>query len=191
MEIFMAILTIFSLGLAFRIRGGLFGKNIGWGTTTARLLSWALPVTLFVAYWYPPILFTAFESFFAAYKLSEYYYLGFVYLSIFLGAVAPWFKSLDFGRKDGTWLKDFLLHSGRGVIWVAGLAAVFIVYGIYIPAIILLVSGLLCGVAYEIGWNLPTPFQVNREGGFNTGPEIGEFLFGALIGLALVLGAIL
>lgn len=187
MEIVMLVVTVLSLGLAFRLRGGLFGKEIGWGSTTARLVAWSLPVTLFVAYWYPPILFTAFIN----YISFDYLYIPLVFIGAYLGSVLGWWGTIDMGRIEGEWIKEFTLHSARGILWTAGVAGVFTLYGLFIPAIALLISGISCGIIYEIGWRTPTFFKPTPEGGFNTGSEIGEFLFGAVIGLAIALGSII
>lgn len=187
-DLLMSLFTIVVLGIGFRIRGGLFGKNIGWGATKARLISWSLPVTLLIMYWYPIESFYSVKEYINILTENEYVFYTIIFGSVFAGTVLPWWGSLDFGRHEGTWLKDFLFHSLRGILWVSGLVIIFSIYGLYIPALLLFTTGILCGIMYEIGWQIKTPFKVNREGGLNTGTEIGEVLFGSLIGLSLVLG---
>lgn len=175
------LLSIFAMALGFRIRGGLFGKNIGWGATTARFCAWALPTTATITLWFNGALFE--------HVYFQHEHLILFFFAAWLGAIAPWWKSLDLGRREGTWLVDFLLHSIRGTLWTLPIAAVFAFYGMWDPAWVLLAGGTLCGLVYEAGYKLPTPFKVNREGGLNQGPELGEFLYGATIGLTILVAA--
>ena len=47
---------------------------------------------------------------------------------------------------------------------------------------LLVLAGTLCPLAYTIGWAIPSKVK-----GLNQGPELGEFIFGGLIGAAMVL----
>lgn len=180
-EIAKGLMTLFAQASGFRIRGGLFGKNIGWGATTARFCAWALPTTATIALWFNSSLFDPYWF--------QYEHLILFFFATWLGAIGPWWKSLDLGRREGTWLVDFILHSVRGTLWTLPIAAVFVLYGHLDPALILLAGGTLCGLVYELGYKLPTPFQINRYGGLNQGPELGEFLYGATIGLTIIVAS--
>ena len=47
-----------------------------------------------------------------------------------------------------------------------------------------MLAGLTCGAAYEIGWRLRPPGDARRP----AATEIGEALFGAAVGAALLAG---
>ncbi len=144
-------------GFGFWLRGSAhFEEWTGRGATTARIVCWAAPLGIFSwALGVPPL-----ES--AAIGVAAW-----------LGCLAPWWGSLDMGRQEGTWLHDFVMHTLRGALWVLPIwLAVMVAFGSWWP---LLVVAPLCGVVYELGYRL-WPAR---------GTEIGEAVFGALIGLAL------
>jgi hypothetical protein len=144
-------------GFGFWLRGSaLFEKWTGRGATTARITCWALPLGLFGwALGLPPIEASALA------------------VAAWIGCLAPWWDSLDLGRQEGTWLRDFAWHTLRGALWVAPIwLVVLLSFGSWWP---LAVVALLCGIVYELGYRL-WPAK---------GTEVGEALFGALIGLAL------
>lgn len=146
-------------GAGFRLRGWSgFERLIGRGATTARIAGWAAPLALLcvltapLPWWGGPL----------------------IGLALWAGAIAPWWGSLDFGRMDGTWLRDAALHALRGVVWVVPVAAAVALLGgaWWCP----LAAGLLCVPAYELGYRLRPAI----------GTEIGEIIFGACIGAALI-----
>lgn len=156
------------LAAGFRLRGAAaFMRWTGRGATTARIFAWALPVGLCawaLGAWWP-------------YAIA----LG---VASWVGCLAPWYGSLDLGRHEGTWLRDFAMHSFRGVLWTLPMAAVLFAAQFTVWPEVgaggwwwLLIAGALCGLLYEAG------YRVNEA----RGTEIGEVLFGAAIGVALVL----
>lgn len=150
--------TIPLLAFGFWLRGSaLFERLTGRGATTARLVCWALPCGL--AWW--------------ALGGNPLYAAG-AAVAAWLGTLLGWWGSLDLGRNEGTWLEDFLLHTARGVLWTAPMAAVALVQ--HEAWWWMLGVGALCGLLYELG------YQLNEA----RGTEIGEFLFGAVIGAAMV-----
>lgn len=174
----LALITILVLGICFRIRGGLFNDHIptwAWGSTKARLIAWALPVTLAIWLWTP----------------VTYVWLSAIFIATWLGTILGWWHSLDMGTQDGTLAMDFSFHTLRGLFWTLPVALVTGFLGLYNLSIALILAGSLCGIAYLAGYKTPTPVQLEAEGGMNSGPEIGEFYFGAIIGLAIIIGGLL
>lgn len=156
--------------LGFRMRGGLWGNIIGWGATTARLLAWALPVALLSWYWYQ----------------LDLWLVPAVFVATWLGTLLPWWGSIDMGRNEGTWIRDLLVITGRGVLWTLAVALVFLYAGFVSTALSTLVAGAMMGIWYEIGWRIPSTVP-----GFSKGPELGEAIFGFVFGLALCLPVVL
>jgi hypothetical protein len=71
--------------------------------------------------------------------------------------------------------------ASRGLVWT--LPAALVVWQFDIGnAIALLIVGLACPLFYELGYRTPSKIPYLRQG-----PEVGEVLFGAAIGLALTL----
>lgn len=156
----LAILAPLILAAGFRLRGdAIFARWTGRGATTARIVAWAVPCGLI------------------AWGLYGLWYVGLAMgAAAFLGAVLGWWGSLDLGRVEGTWAKDFALHSLRGVLWTLPMAAAaWLGAGDPLP---LLIAGALCGVCYEIGWR----FRAHQT-------EIAEAIFGFAVGVGLVAGA--
>lgn len=160
MTVALAILAPLILAAGFRLRGdAVFARWTGRGATTARIVAWAIPCGLI------------------AWGLYGEWYVGLAMaVAAFLGAILGWWQSLDLGRVEGTWLKDFAMHTLRGVLWTAPMgAAAWLGAGNPVP---LLIAGALCGVAYEIGWR----FKARQT-------EIAEAVFGAVVGLGMVASA--
>jgi len=163
------IVILFSSILAsigFRIRGGLFGQQIGWGTTVARFVSWAIPMTA--------ITFLT---------VSGYPLWAIVptILAWWLGCLFPWWHSLDMGRMSGTLLQDTIMHSLRGIIWV--LPPVVLVGIIAGPSLVLaipLLISLLCGPSYVLGYYIS-----EKISSYMGGTEYGELIFGFIVGLSI------
>lgn len=107
-----------------------------------------------------------------------------VAVGLWLGGRAPWWRSLSLGRHaaDGAEGLQYLRHATRGMLWVAGGAAGAWLGGAsYLP---LLVAGVMCVPAYVAGYAL-------REGDdspYTNPTAVGEMLFGAAIGVGVVLG---
>ena len=155
----LALLAPVILAVGFRLRGAAeFQRWTGRGATSARLACWAAPVGLI------------------GWGLHGEWYAGAALAAAaWLGSVAGWWGSLDLGRNEGTWLRDFALHTARGLLWVAPLAlAAWLTAGDPVP---LLVAGIACGLAYEAGWRA-SPRHAT---------EIGEAAFGFIVGAAIAL----
>jgi len=156
-------LATFIGGLGFRVRGGLWGERIGWGATKARFVAWATPMA-FIQYF--------------AWSQSAIWMIPIFIIAWWLGCLLPWWKSLDMGRDEGPWWKDFILHSVRGIWWC--LPPVLVMWGLTLSipfsTLLILGAGLLCGVVYEIGYQIK-----ERVSDFMQGSEYGEIIFGALI----------
>lgn len=150
--------------IGFRVRGGLWNDKIKWGATTARLVAWSLPMSL--------ITYTAFQF------NQPLWYIPIFILTWWVGCLLGWWHSIDMGRLDGNWTKDFILQSIRGLFWTlpTAIAVCLLTQSIPISMIILLVSGLSCGICYEIGWRLSEKKPIMG------GTEYGEFIFGLVIG---------
>lgn len=183
-EIAIGLITAAGVGGAmFRIRGSAaFERWVGRGATTARIMAWALPMAMVTLGgighgWDFPI-------------------MAFAY---WLGAIAPWFQSLSLGRVpeekmqvlpsflarrwpslaaflvEDSWRRDAVMHAIRGMIWVLPPTIALVYTGGCWWAMLL--AGLVCLPAYEIGWRVSP----------RRGTEIGEVLFGAVVGAAAAL----
>lgn len=179
MEYFLLVLNAAIVGaIGFRLRGGMFGAQIGWGSTTARLAAWALPMSLLV-YLHAPDATTL--------------WLPVMVVAWWLGCLLGWWESLDMGRMHHTLWRDMLMHSVRGMAWVVppGLA-LSVLRGVPEPTLYLpLLAGALCGPVYALGYKLSDAFG-DRFVDFGdpwptVGSEWGEYLFGALVAVAFVL----
>lgn len=167
--IISTILSMFVLGMGFRIRGGLWGDKIGWGATTARIVAWAIPVALVCWAWYA----------------FAWYIAVAVGVMAWVGTTWGWFGALDMGRNDHAWLRDFLVMSVVGFARMAVIAPVLVYVGLPMAALSICIAGALCGVLYELGWRTPS-----TKPGFYQGPEVGEFYYGSAVGLAIALAAL-
>lgn len=147
-------------GTGFRVRGDdIFKKWTGRGLTTARIVCWAVPCGLL--------------ALMAGASLVVALMIG---VAAWLGSIAGWWNSLTLGRnpKEGPLVEQWLRHTARGLLWTAPMVMVAIQAGG--NGAWLALAGLLCGPAYELGWRTYP----------QRGTEIGEFVFGALIGAALM-----
>lgn len=155
---------IFALlcGAAMRLRGSdLWNKWTGTGTTGGRAL-WSVVVGACIWATYPS-------------------YLTLLTIPLlFAGAVPGWPGSIDLGRNEGTWGKDFALMTVRGLLFTfpAGAYMAWLVDPSYL---VFAFSGALAGVLYEAAWRIPVKYEHLRQG-----PPLGEFLFGVAVGLSLV-----
>lgn len=149
-------------GVGFWLRGSAtFARATGRGATTARIVAWAMPLAAF-AWLLTPL---------------AWWWCAALAVALWLGALPGWWGSLDLGRVEGAWPRDLALHTLRGVVWMAPAAAVLGLAGAaWWPP---LLAGLSCGAAYEVGWRV-WPARAT---------EVGECLFGAACGAALLWGA--
>lgn len=147
------MVSILWSALWFRIRGGL----IPLGSSTAARLVFALAMT------YPVI----YDWRLAA--LAPAWYLG---------SVLAWYKSIDMGRIEGTWLWDASKISLRGITWTILPVGVFYFFGYEAWSLVL--AGFLCPLAYELGWRIPSKIK-----GLRQGPELSEVIFGSFLGLGM------
>jgi hypothetical protein len=145
--------------IGFRLRGSaLFEQWTGRGATTARIVCWAVPMGALSLLTLP-------------WELALLAGAGF-----WLGAIPGWYGSLGLTGK-----KDYAIMAVRGVCWTLPAAMAF-VNDAPLNAVALLIAGALCPVAYHLGGLIPSKIENLRQG-----PEVGEVLFGALIGLAIAL----
>lgn len=150
--------------IGFRIRGSSeFRKWTGRGATTARIVCWAIPMSI-VSLNHVPI---------------EYAWM--MTIAFFLGAVPGWCGCLDLGRDDGKVFQDYLVMTARGILWVIPAALVMSFFNQY-TSTYMLIAGVLCPLAYTVGWITESSIPNLRRG-----PELGEFIFGGLIGASLAI----
>lgn len=159
--LFLPMLVGAIVGAAgFRLRGSKqWALWTGGGIGTARLFAWALPVAL-TAWLMLPL---------------EWWEALLLWVALWAGALTAWWGSLDLGRMEGTWARDFGLHTLRGLVWVIPPAVALLLAHEPIwwaP----LIAGACCGLVYEIGWQLQPRWAI----------ETGEVLFGGLVGAAVM-----
>ena len=151
----MGVLLCAAVGAAgFRLRGSaLWSRITGRGAGTARVFAWALPLAVVSPLpwaWVPAL---------AA--------------ALWLGSLAAWWGSLDMGRNEGSFARDFALHALRGMVWVIPAALVLTAAGrLWWP---LLAAGALCAPIYAVAWRI-WPVRAT---------EAAECGFGACIGAAI------
>jgi hypothetical protein len=119
------------------------------------------------------------------YQLSWVYFPVLI-LAAWIGCLLPWWGTIDMGRKEGNWFRDFVVITFRGALWTLPMAAVFAYAGLTAVAVSLFAVGLAMGVWYEAGWRTPSTCP-----GFSQGSELGELYFGFAYGLTLALLAVL
>ena len=155
-------------GALFWLRGSsVFERVTGRGKTTADLL-WATSMALLAA----PLYADTADSLYGFFLLIAAFWAG---------GRLPWWRSLSLGRNpnEGSHWGAFARHTARGLFWVAPAAfAVGILGG---NSLRLAAVGLLAGVSWEVGWRLK---EHNPTGPFEA-TELGELLFGGLIGAAI------
>lgn len=89
-----------------------------------------------------------------------------------------------FGALEARTLADLKLLALRGLIFAAPAVVVLAWLGLPGQAGIFLLAGPLCGPLYYAAARIPSRIPQLRQG-----PELGEALFGAVLGAALALGA--
>lgn len=89
-------------------------------------------------------------------------------------------RAIDLGRREGEWLVDAL----RLLLIGAATVALPVVLTAVVGAMPwgLLLAGLLMPLCYELGWRIPSPIKHLGQG-----PELGELIFGAVIGAGMVM----
>jgi len=146
--------------LAFRVRGGLWGERLRLGTTGARLI-WAAVMAVLTC---------------GAAGLNWW---ALITAPLWFVATLPgWLDSLDLGKNEGTLAQDSMAMLLRGVWWtyLPGLGVSFVVgTPPYVAAL-----GVLCVPAYLAGAVVPI-----KVSGLHQGPELGEAIFGLVLGLGL------
>ena len=158
----MIVLAAVIGAIAFRFRGGLWNRYIPRGDFVGRLV-FALAV--------------------AALLMPDWRRASAMAIGLFAAACIPLGNSIDLGHIEGNWLQDRIILALRGLAYsVFPWVLVVLVPGASHFAFWFLPVGALMWLAYEIGWWVPL-----RMPGFAQGPEVGEALFGAALGVALVL----
>jgi len=166
--ILFLILGVVTSALLNRVRGGWTG-NLPFGATVARFV-WAFGCAAVI-------------NAQAAHVGIWGWWMLAIPVLLWLGTVMGWQGSLDLGRNEDSWFRDFAVMTARGLLWTAPTAAaVFWFWGIW-AALPLIVAGLLCAALYELAWYAPKSWSLP----FARGPEMGEVLFGAAVGFGLTL----
>lgn len=96
--------------------------------------------------------------------------------AFFLGTVLPWWHSIDLGRIEGNTASDYALNAIRG--WCFTALSGGVLWYLALPWQIGFV-GLACPLCYTLGWLIPSRVQNLQKG-----PELGEAIFGAVLGAA-------
>lgn len=148
--------------LLFRIRGGWLQLP----STTLGRVAWSAPMAAL-----------------AALASADWWLLGLGPL-LFLGCVLPWWQTIDLARNEGRFWRDFIVMTGRGVLWVAP-AFPLLFWREGWASLFVLAAGLSCAALYELGWRTPSNVRA-----FARGSELGEAYFGAAIGAGLAVAAI-
>lgn len=165
----MSVLLMALAGaFGFRIRGDeIVGKLLGGPSTNVGRLIWALSISGMAAILYGPMALFLIPAF-------------------FVGAIPGWFDSIDMGRNENSFERDFYVMMFRGVLFTmpAGIVLHFLGFNPMLFAW----SGVLCPLIYSICWLIPIK---NRWVG--QGTPLAETVFGAYVGsmLALTMGNVL
>lgn len=159
--------------------GSLLGAATFWLRGSAKFMEWTgRGKTTADTFW------AAVMAVLAFWAGMQWYGAVAVGLGLWLGARPGWWQSLSLGRHaaDGAEGLQYLRHAARGMVWVVGGAlGAWLGGASYVP---LLVAGAMCVPAYVAGYAL-------REGDgspYTNPTAVGEMLFGAAIGAAVVLG---
>lgn len=150
--------------VGFRLRGSaIFEEITGRGATTARIVCWAIPMGLVSLYHVP------------------WEWAWAISLGLFLGACPGWYHCTDLGRDDGKVVRDYVIMTIRGLVWTLPAALVMAYFNTNASSA-MMIAGLLCPLAYTIGWKIPSKIK-----GLHQGPELGEFIFGGMVGASVIL----
>ena len=182
MTFLLVLLFSAASGVVFRLRGSSsFAEWVGRGPGTIRLI-WGFALALFAwivdrgagpEWWLLPV-----APGWLAWPL-----LG---LALYLGCSFAWWGSLDMGRREHTFARDFAMHSLRGATWTLPAAVVVFLSGAG-PWWPLALAGASSGTIYALAWWFCPPSPPAQAIG--TGPvEMGEYGFGTAIGFALLAG---
>ena len=169
--LYVLIQTVVSAFLN-RVRGGWIG-NLPFGATVARWI-WAVGTSI-------PFVTMTFSL-----DVFSWWLVG-LPVALWLGTIMGWQGSLDLGRNEHTYWRDFAVMTARGLLWTMPsalfLSWVFwssVAWWVSWP---LFVTGAACALLYELAWHMPKTWRSP----FAAGPEMGEWFFGAAMGLALAL----
>lgn len=153
--------------LGNRLRGGLWGSVIGWGSGVARLGAWGIPCGV------------------GAWACGAPWWAALaVIVGAWAGCTVPQFGALSMGHRGGT---SGALAWGAMTLWgLARMGSVVLVAwwlggAWWWP----LAAGLLCAPLYELAWHVPLP--VRGLGYPDDPPEMAEALHGAAMGAGLFL----
>ena len=172
MLLYIALLVVSTIvgAVGFRLRGGLFNDKIKWGATTARFVGYALPMSIMTYLCFQPVLWS----------------IPIFVVTWWLGTILGWWKSIDMGRREGSFWTDFALQSIRGSIFaIPTAAALAFLVGLSPALLIMVIGGLSCGICYEIGWRLADKKSIMG------GTEYGEFIFGGALGATMAIASFL
>lgn len=169
-------LSILIGGLGNRLRGGLYGDRIGWGTGIARLVSWSIPVALLCLMAGLPLI-----------------YLPAMIAGLYLGSCFGQYGSLSMGHRGGkTGIQAWFF---MGLWGTARLLIPAILIGIATDSIpwLVIAAFFSCPLIYNFVWYTPPQFFL-KGFGYGEGPEKGydppelaELIHGIVMTLALVL----
>ena len=176
MLVVLCSLAVLIGGFGDRLRGGLFGNRIGWGTGLARLVAWSIPVALLTALAGLPLI-----------------YLVPMIIGLYLGCCAGQYDSLSMGHRGGkTGLQAWLGMSFWGTARLIIPAIIIGIFTQHVPWLII-VGFFSCPVLYYIAWYAPPKFYF-KGFGYGDGPatgydpsELGSYLHGIAMALVLVL----
>ena len=148
------------LGAAtFRLRGDVFiSKLLGVkNATTEGRLVWAIPMAGL-----------------AALAAGDWRLLALA-PALFLGSIFGWYSAMDLARGEGNYWRDFAVLALRGLVWTlfCGPVLWWFEYPWWFAF-----AGLLCPLAYEIGWRIED--KTRSQGA----PY--ETVFGAMLGGTLL-----
>ena len=154
--------------LGNRLRGGLWGDKIRWGTGVARLCAWGIPSGL------------------GAWALGiPWWAAAVVILGAWAGCTVPQFGGLSMGNRPGgtSGAAAWAGMTAWGLLRMGGAALVAWWFGgaWWFP----LAAGLACAPVYAAVWLLPPSALFPGLGAPNDPPEMAEALHGALMGAAL------
>lgn len=172
MALYIILLVVSTIvgAIGFRLRGGLFNDKIKWGSTTARLAGFALPMAIITLLCFSTPLWS----------------IPLFVVTWWAGTVLGWWKSIDMGRNEGSFLADFCLQSLRGAIFaIPTVAALTVFIGLSPWLLVMVAGGLACGLCYEAGWRLADKWDAMG------GTEYGEFIFGAVLGASMAITSFL
>lgn len=163
----IALLTGILCAIAFRLRGSaLFDKWTHTGTMGGRGL-WAIVAG-------------------GCFAAIHGQWIGILAVpAFFLGSIPGWPDSIDLGRNEGEFWRDFWGQTWRGAVFLAPAAPIaWLVGAAWWPY---LIAGALCGAIYWACWEVDFhPISVDDDPAtIAPGPPLGELVFGFWLGLII------